>query len=121
MAEQKPRRINGIRVLGILVILVTIASGVQAYVQGQATQRIANCTKAYSDGFADAIEERSAASADAQNALDDLMFAIAKATPTADRQAAARRAFDTYIAKRAEAKKTQAEHPFPAPPRDVCG
>ena len=125
--QPRPRRVTAVRFLGALVLILTIGSGAQIYVdnqraerQAQATDAIARCTKAYSDGFADAIEQRSNATAEAQNALDDFLNLVSSATPTQEGRDLVRRALDDYNGKRAKARKTQAEHPFPAPPRDLC-
>lgn len=122
VADQPSRRprFSATHVIGVVVALLGIFTAVQSYVQGEATERLAVCTQAYSNGFADAIEERSKASADAQNALDDFITAVAKATPTEAGRDQVRKAFDDYLSKRATAKKAQAENPYPAPPRDVC-
>lgn len=114
------RKINSMHVVGALVVILGITTAVQGYVQNEATQRLTLCTQAYSNGFADAIDERSKASADAQNALDDFITAIARATPTQEGRDQVRKAVDDYLAKRAAAKKAQSENPYPAPPRDVC-
>jgi type II secretory pathway pseudopilin PulG len=116
----KPRLITGQRILGVAVFALAIASGVQGWMQSTATEQVAQCTKAYASGFADALDERSKATAEAQDALDDLITAVASATPTQQGRDAVRQALTDYLNKRAEAKRTQAEHPYPAPPRDVC-
>lgn len=114
------RRITSMHLIGALVVILGIMTAVQGYVQNEATQRLTLCTQAYSNGFADAIEERSKATADAQNALDDFLTAVSSATPTLEGRELVRKALADYLAKRVSAKKAQAEHPYPAPPRDVC-
>lgn len=114
------KHITSMHVIGAVVVFLGVFTAVQGYVQNEANERLALCTKAYSDGFADAIDVRSKASAEAQEALDDFITAIAKATPTAEGREQIRRAFNDYLSKRAAAKKAQEENPFPAPPRDVC-
>lgn len=116
---------NGV-IIGVLVAL-GIATATQAYVQGDATSRVAEenrrlgeCQKAYISGFADALDARSTASAEAQDALDDFLFTVAKIAPSPEGQAKFQDAFNEYVKKRAEAKKAQAENPYPPAPRDVC-
>jgi hypothetical protein len=114
------RRVTPMHVIGAVVVVLGIFTAVQGYVQSEATERLTLCTQAYSNGFADAIEERSKASAEAQDALDEFFFTLARVAPSAEGREQMRQAFDAYVAKRSAAKKTQAEHPYPAPPRDVC-
>lgn len=125
--RRKRFRLTSNHVIGVVLLVLGGFTIAQSYVQNAATERqslaterLAICTQAYSDGFADAIEERSKASTDAQNALDEFMFSLAQATPTQEGRDRARAAFTAYIDKRAAAKRAQAEHPYPAPPRDVC-
>lgn len=114
------RRIESVHIIGVIVVVLGVFTAVQSYVQGHATERLTICTQAYSNGFADAIEQRSKASTDAQDALDGFLSAVSAATPTAQGQSLVRDALNQYLSKRADAKKAQAENPFPAPPRDVC-
>lgn len=130
MAEpRKPwyRRITGNGLLGGVVFVLAVGTVVQGYVQNEQTQRIAECTKGYSNGFADAIEARSEASAAWQNALDGWMSTLDELmtkTPVGSDPAAARERFKLatadYLTKRAEAKQQQERNPYPPPPRDLC-
>jgi len=128
MAEppRKPwhRRVTSNGVIGAVVFVLAVATVVQGYVASEATRRIAECTKGYSNGFADALDSRSQANAAAQQALDDLMTKVGELSSgvsTPESRAVFRSALNDYLAKRAEAKKQQAENPFPPAPRDVCG
>lgn len=114
------RRIDSVHVIGAIVVVLGVFTAVQSYVQGHATERLTVCTQAYSNGFADAIEQRSKASAEAQDALDEFLSAVSAATPTQQGRDLVRDALAQYLSKRADAKKAQSENPFPAPPRDVC-
>jgi hypothetical protein len=121
--EQRPaprRRITAIQVIGTLVVFLGVFTAVQGYVQGEATERLALCQAAYSNGFADALEARTSATADAQRALDDFLTAVSAATPTQEGRDVVRKALSDYLTKRAEAKQAQQQNPFPAAPRDVC-
>lgn len=120
-------RFTATHAIGVVVIVLGVFTAVQSYVQGQAnqlqsdaTERLQACQTAYSNGFADAIDARSEASADAQNALDDLLSSVASITPTPDGRDQFRDALTEYLAKRADAKRAQKEHPYPPAPRDVC-
>lgn len=135
LGRQLRGKITGVRLLGAIVLSLTIATGLQGYIQGQATERqgreterqakitehLVGCLGTYTNALADAIEQRSMASSAAQDANDNLWFSVAQAPQTPEGREQARRVFDDYIAKRRQAKKTQADHPYPPPPRDVCG
>ena len=115
------------RIIGLVVFTLAVATVVQGYVASESTRRIADCTRGYSNGFADALDARSTASAADRDALDQWMITLndlmTKAAPGADPAAARERFRDAtadYLSKRAESKKQQAENPFPPPPRDVC-
>lgn len=113
-------RFTTIHVVAAVVVLLGIFTAVQSYVQGEATARLTECQTAYANGFADALDARSAATSDAQDALDDLLSTVAALTPTPEGREAFVDALDEYLSKRADAKKAQAEHPYPPAPRDVC-
>lgn len=118
------RRVTSNGVVGVVVFVLAVATVVQGYVSSEATRRVAECTKGYSNGFADALDARSDANAQAQQALDDLMTKVGELTTgaaTAESRAVFRSALNDYLAKRAEAKKQQTENPYPPAPRDVCG
>ena len=123
MSESHPdgrSRFSGIHLIGLLVVALGIFTAVQSYVQGRATERLAMCQQAYSNGFADALDARSEATAAAQTALDDLLTTVASITPTPDGREKFRAALTEYLEKRGAAKKAQQEHPYPPAPRDVC-
>ena len=107
-------------IIGLLMIFLSVATGVQGYILDSRTQQVAACVSAYADGFADAIEARSNANRESQDALDELMVTVgAVLTRTADRDRLVL-AVQDYLRKRVEAKTTQARNPFPAAPRDAC-
>lgn len=120
-AEPRHARFTTIHALGLVVVLLGIFTAVQGYVQGEATARLVDCHRAYSTGFADAIDARSRAAADSQAALDDLLMKVSLALPNTESGGEqVRIALTDYLKKREEAKKTQAENPYPPAPRDLC-
>lgn len=122
--EAKPRRprFTSTNLIGVLVVLLGIATAVQSYAQSDATERLAVCQRAYSDGFADALDARTQANTEAQLALDNLMSTVGDVLTSADPAARDRltAAVSEYLSKRVEAKKTQAANPYPPAPRDAC-
>jgi hypothetical protein len=106
--------------IGAVVLALGIFTAVQAIIQSDATDRLAECQIAYSNGFADALDARSQATSEAQDALDELLTTVAAITPTPEGRDAFRSALSEYLSKRAAAKQAQAENPYPPAPRDVC-
>lgn len=119
---KKKFRFTSNGVIAALLVVLGIATAVQAVVQNQADARQDACQTAYANGFADALDARSQSSREAQDALDAWMTkvnAIIQA-PTPEARGQILQAFKDYLAARQEAKDTQADHPFPPAPRDVC-
>jgi hypothetical protein len=120
--------LRGQTIVGAVVVLLCIAVIVQGYTQSSATERLARCHTEYANAFADALDARSRATQQAQDALDELTatFGALSATPPASeaelgqRQERIRQALSEYLAKRADAKTASREHPFPPPPRAAC-
>lgn len=113
-------RPNGTYVFGVILVLLGIGTAVQGIVQGRATDRLTNCVAVYSNDLADAIEIRSKASNDAQRTLDTLWSNLYSLPQTDEGRARGRKIFEDYVRKREAANKTQAENPYPPPPRAVC-
>ena len=114
------RKVTGVQIVGLFVLLLAIGSTVQGYTQSVATERLALCQQAYNDGFADALEARSTANAEAQRALDDLMVVVGDVLTQAQDQKVLVEAVEEYLLKRQQARETQAANPYPEPPRDAC-
>ncbi|MFE0021896.1 hypothetical protein [Amycolatopsis sp. NPDC059021] len=108
-------------ILGLVVVLLGVLTVAQGIVTNNATRRIAECQAAYSNGFADALDARADATADAQTALDELMRAISGylANPPVPPDKV-RTAIGDYLAQRAKAESERQQHPYPPPPRDLC-
>lgn len=108
-------------VLGIVVLLLAILTVAQGIVESTATRRVVQCQTTYSNAFSDALDARTQASTQAQDALDQLVTAIATVNGTpAVRAAAVQKAISDYLATRAHLKQQQAAHPYPPAPRDLC-
>jgi len=108
--------------IGIVVITLGIFTAVQGVWQGAELRRVSGCQQAYSNGFADAIDARTQASGDAQNALDKLMSTVGAVMQSADpaRRGDLQQAIRDYLDARTRAKATQQAHPYPPAPRDLC-
>jgi hypothetical protein len=117
------RRLDATRLLGILLLLLALATTLQTFYQtsrsqalGEAQVRLAQCQIAYQNGFADALDARTTATNEAQQALDELVATVAQATG----REASRAALARYIEVRERQKRTQESNPYPPAPRDVC-
>ncbi|AXB41311.1 MULTISPECIES: hypothetical protein [Amycolatopsis] len=108
-------------VLGVVVVLLGIITVAQGIVTNSTTRRITECQAAYSNGFADALDARASATADAQTALDELMKAISGylASPPVPPDKV-RAAIGDYLDSRERADAERQQHPYPPPPRDLC-
>lgn len=118
----KQRRFSLIHVIGLALIGLSVFSAIQDNAQDEATARLTECQLAYADGFADALDARSKASLESQEALDAWMTRVNAVIQAPSPQAAEeiRKAFTEYLEARREAKETQKTNPYPDPPRDVC-
>lgn len=121
--RKRPRiRLRFEHYIAIFLVLLGLFSAGQSLYQAAQTRRNADCTRAYADFFADALDARSSTSASAQNALDELMATVGQLTNAGGPEAAAkfRAALADYLNKRAEAKEQQQLNPYPPAPRDLC-
>ncbi len=118
----------GYALLVVIVAALAITSQVQQYQNGQANKAntdankaITNCLRAYSKGFADAIDASRSAAADVATTQDGLWQTIADGlkAPSPEVRAQFERQLDDYLKARAAAKATQAANPIRAP-RDIC-
>lgn len=123
MRDSKKRpKISSNMVIAAVLVALGLATAVQSYVHSEATARLTACQTAYANGFADALDARSKASAEAQEALDTWMATLNSViqAPSADAREKIRKAFQDYLEARRDAKETQRDHPYPPAPRDVC-
>jgi hypothetical protein len=117
-----------LRRLGYIALVLSVAAlaaftVVQGYIFNNRTERITSCQIAYSNGVADALDARSTATRESQEALDEWMAKVNQSLQPPASPAAAdsiRAAFTEYLNKRAKAREAQASTPFPPAPRDVC-
>jgi hypothetical protein len=108
--------------IGAAVALVGVVTGIQWYIQGADTKRLVECQNAYASGVADALDARTEAQRSVTEAQDGLWFLINQglAAPSPEIRDQFRAKLDQYVHAREESKKTQAEKPYPAAPREVC-
>lgn len=110
-------------VIGVVVLLLAITTVAQGIVESVAARRIVACQTAYVNAFADALDARTQASTDAQDALDQLVTTIGgtfTSPPSPGRGQAVQKAITDYLASRDRVKRQQRAHPYPPAPRDLC-
>lgn len=112
----RPRWLSTQLVVAAIVVLLGVLTVAQGLIQSAATERLTECQADYSNQFADALEARSAATAQAQSSLDELIAVVAQSIdPTV-----IQRAVNDYLAKRDAVQREQQANPYPEPPRDAC-
>lgn len=111
----------GYAVLVVVVAALAIVSQVQAYAFSRANKATTDCLRAYSTGFADAIDASRKAAAEVSSAQDDLWRTISDGlrSPGTDVRAKFEKQLDDYLKARDAAKAAVATNPIKAP-RDIC-
>lgn len=121
--RQPRHRPSGQFIVGLVVVVLAVATVAQGIVQSTALRHVVDCDQSYSDAVAAALDTRSDANSTAQNAMDELVNAIAATLSqprTPQRDYAMRQALSGYIAARNRAKATLTTHPLPPAPHEVC-
>ncbi|MGW5720764.1 hypothetical protein ACWEVP_31645 [Amycolatopsis sp. NPDC003865] len=124
MPARRPRwteRAPSTSLIAIVVVCLGVVTVVQGIVQSDATARVTRCQVNYSNDFSDALDARTRASTDAQNALDELLTTVGETlNGNTTSRTRIQQAINDYLAKRAAVKHEQAQHPYPPPPRESC-
>lgn len=114
------RQLTAIHFIGLIVVVLTIMSAVQSWLNQAANDRLTACLVTYANATADAIEVRSKASSQAQVAQVQMLQTIVQQPQTDEGRAAARKVFEDYLAKAAASIAAQQANPYPPAPHDVC-
>jgi ABC-type transporter MlaC component len=109
-----------VRVLGGLLVVLSLATGAEAVAAQQASERAVNCLRTFADGASASITASRQAVEQADQAELDLFTALLNTKPTVEGQAAARQTFTDYVAAAKRSQEERKAHPLPAPPKDVC-
>lgn len=111
----------GYPVLVAVVAALGILSQVQAYQFSRDNKATTDCLRAYSTGFADAIDASRSAQVGVTDAQDDMWQTIRDGlrSPSPEIRGKFESQVDEYLKARAQAKTVLAEHPIKAP-RDIC-
>jgi hypothetical protein len=111
----------GYAVLVVVVAVLAIVSQVQAFQFSRDNKATTDCLRAYSTGFADAIDASRKAAAEVSSAQDDLWRTISEGlkAPGADIRGRFERQLDDYLKARDVAKQTATANAIKAP-RDIC-
>lgn len=109
--------------IGAAVAAIGLATAGQWYVSGQDTKHLTECTAAYANGYADALERRTVEAQKVTDGQDKLWMLFQEAMNTAPSQDLRDRfkvQLDSYLEARAKSRQAQIQNPYPEPPRDVC-
>ncbi|HEX5119825.1 MAG TPA: hypothetical protein VFW65_31960 [Pseudonocardiaceae bacterium] len=114
---------TGQQMLGVVVVILALATVAQGLIQSAATRAVVTCQQEYSNGFADALDARTAASTAAQNSLDSLIGVVGhviEEPPSPQAATEFAHAVTAYLNTRAMLKRQRQLHPYPPAPRDLC-
>lgn len=126
---QPARRLTSQRVLALVVALIgvgTIVLGIVVTREQSAADarddRLTACITGYSNALADALDRRTAANSETNEAVAGVMqaFADAFSQAPADARENIRKALVAFTEARDRAKTASTENPLPAAPRDAC-
>lgn len=121
--EDAPRRWRpGPRLLiGLVIVILGVGTAVQGIVVNNRVEHLQQCQASYSNRFADALDARTDATQQSQQALDRLVATIGhNLNDKRANQAAIADAVGHYRQLRSKAKQQRATHPYPDPPREAC-
>lgn len=114
---------SAVAAIGIFTSTQWYLSGQQAEDQARRADELSKCIAAYSTGFADAIDARSAEAAKVTEGQDRLWLLFQEAVnsaPSPELRERFRIQINEYFDARQKSKQAQIENPYPKPPRDVC-
>lgn len=111
----------GYAILVVVVAALTILSQVQAFTFSRDNKATTDCLRAYSTGFADAIDSARSAQREVSDAQDELWRTISDGlkSPGTDVRGRFESQLSEYLKARDVVKQNQATKPIKAP-RDIC-
>jgi hypothetical protein len=122
-------RLTSLRVLAVVVTLIgvaTIVLGILVTREQAAADarddRLTACITGYSNALADALDQRTTANMETNEAVAGVMqaFADAFSQAPADARENIRKALVAYTEARDKARESRAQTPLPEAPRDAC-
>lgn len=122
-ATKRKYRLTGTQLLALGVVVIGLVTALVGFNISRNQDRLAGCVVGYSNALADALDRRSASSADAFAALDTVMEKVVQAfssPPSDELNQAVRQSIIDYVNARHRAKEAQTNNPLPDAPRDAC-
>lgn len=109
-------------IIAACFLALAVATAVQGYVLGNRTDALSRCQLAYSTGFADAIDARTQASREKDEAQDELWKIVRSGfqAPGPDIRTRFEHQLNLYLDARERVKESQKDNPYPPAPRDAC-
>lgn len=109
-------------VAGLVVgVLTQVIVGVLLILTYNQTQSYSRCTATWQQEFSQAYQPRARAHAEASEAMDDIVKAVAGGVHTPQEEAAMLVAVDRYLAVRAQQDRDREANPYPPLPQTLCG
>ena len=102
------------RVMGIVMLLLTVVSGVTMYIQTERTNQISVCIAAYQAGFSRALQARTVSQGSFNDSLNHLIITVAESTSPQE----VRNALQEYVIAANKRDADLKANPYPEPP--VC-
>lgn len=99
------------RVLGVVMVLLTLASGVSLYIQTERTNRVAECVAAYQTGFSRALQARTESQTEFNSSLNELIVTVADSSTSVQ----VREALTKYVDSAAKRDADLRANPYPEP------
>jgi hypothetical protein len=108
--------------ISVVVVSLGVLTAVQGYMFSQRTDQLSRCQLAYTTGFADAIDARTQASKEKDEAQDELWRIIRSGfqAPGPDVRERFEKQLNLYLDAREKVKESQQANPYPPAPRDLC-
>lgn len=109
-------------VIVAVVLALGLATALQGYFLNARQEELSRCQLAYSTGFADAIDARTQASKEKDEAQDELWRIVQSGfqAPGPDVRVRFEKQLNQYLEAREKVKESQKDNPYPPAPRDLC-
>lgn len=99
------------RFMGIVMIVLSVVSGVSIYVQTSRTNAVANCVAAYQAGFSKALKARTESQGEFNDSLNTLIVTVVESSTPQEVRVALNRYVDSATKRDADLKA----NPYPEP------
>lgn len=119
--QERERRIDTHRLsrwLGLVAMLLAVATVVQGVAQQRRLNDISECQTEYNNDFAQSVQQRSALGDEDRNALQEMLLALYRQRDDSTEERL--RTFEEWVATTQRNERERAEHPLPELPKGDC-